>query len=68
MTRSIVEILAAGQRLNDAVLAWHESPCTGIELHQHLGMTWPEYQMWAGPKRQLRDDSPWYKPTPSTTA
>jgi hypothetical protein len=33
--------------LDDEVGAWHDNPDTGIGLHEWLGLTWEEYQVFA---------------------
>lgn len=32
------------QTLESAVQCWHTGSGDGLELHEYLGLTWPEYQ------------------------
>lgn len=52
MNKSFVEQCINGNasldEIDDYIDAWHDSDSdTEIELHEHLGMTWKEYSIWA---------------------
>lgn len=52
----------AGQDDYAAKIAeWHDAPegsdIAAKPLHEHLGMTWEQYQQWAGPRTQAGQDA-----------
>ena len=57
MSSGFVDEVLAGDALwtevDDWVDRWHEADGPG-ELHEFLGMTWPEYQLWVEQPSALR--------------
>lgn len=39
-------MLDPSEQIHDEIDVWHAGG-TGLSLHEFLGMTWPEYQLWA---------------------
>ena len=43
----IVPMNKALSALDDAIDVWHNSENIKVPLHEHLGMTWEEYKLFA---------------------